>query len=137
MARDELTNGSVIVYPFLWSWQQERGETEGRKERETVIVARFRNNDEDLLALLPVTSKAPASDLTAFELPALEVQRLQRHGAARLWVVLSEINIDRAAGSFYLAPDCKVGDLSRAAYRALYEAFIKAAPYAVRIDRAE
>lgn len=31
MKSDVLTQGSVIIYPFLWSREAERGETEGRK----------------------------------------------------------------------------------------------------------
>ena len=30
--------GQVISYPYLWAWQHERGETEGRKSRPTCVV---------------------------------------------------------------------------------------------------
>ncbi|MBY5412804.1 hypothetical protein HFO98_31140 [Rhizobium leguminosarum] len=29
----EFRPGEVISYPYLWAWQQQRGETEGRKQR--------------------------------------------------------------------------------------------------------
>ncbi len=135
MPHDDLQNGSVILYPYLWDWQRARGETEGRKDRETVIAARFTFEGEDLLALLPVTTKPPETGVSAYELPKLEVKRLQRGGATRLWVILSEMNVDSAGNSFYLAPDCKIGDLSKAVYRKLYEAFLSEAPKAKRINR--
>lgn len=137
MARDDLTSGSVILYPYLWKWQADRGETEGRKDRETVIATRFDYQGEEMLALLPVTSKPPEGDVKAYELPALEVQRLQRGAPARLWIILDETNIDRAAGSYYITPDCKRGELSHAAYRAMYEAFLRAAARATRIKRTD
>lgn len=137
MARDDLCAGSIIFYPYLWKWQADRGETEGRKERETVIATNFRIANEDLLALLPVTSRAPEKGVAAYELPALEVQRLQRGAPGRPWIILNEMNIDRASGSFYITPDCKRGQLSRAAYRALYEAFVAALPRAARVRRSD
>jgi hypothetical protein len=135
MAYDDLVGGRIIFYPYLWKRQAERGETEGRKDRETVVAARFSLEGEDFLALLPITSKPPAKAVEAYELPALEVQRIERGASGRLWVILDEFNTDRVAGSFYLAPDCKRGQLSRAVHRALYEAFAKAVPRAARIDR--
>lgn len=135
MKHDDLQNGSVILYPYLWDWQRERGETEGRKDRETVIAARFDYRGEELLALLPVTSRPPGNGVDAYEIPALEVKRLQRGGATRLWVILSEFNVDAVDNSFYLTADCKVADLSRAVYRKLHEAFAAAAPTAKRVNR--
>jgi hypothetical protein len=123
MAHDDLIGGSVILYPYLWTRQADQGETVGRKERETVIATRFRIQEEDRLALLPITTQPPATDICAYELPALEVQRIARGAPRRLWVILDEFNTDRVAGSFYLTPDCKRGQLSRAAHRALYDAF--------------
>ena len=46
MSYDDLTSGAVIRFHFLWSREAERGESEGRKERPTVVGFRL---DEDLL----------------------------------------------------------------------------------------
>ena len=137
MARDDLTSGSIILYPYLWKWQADRGESEGRKDRETVIATRFVIEGEELFALLPVTSQPPVKGSASYGLPALEVQRLQRGNPGRLWIILDEFNVDRAVGSFYITPDCKRGELSRAVYRRLYEAFLNAAPLAHRVNRTE
>jgi hypothetical protein len=80
----DLTRGSVILFPFLWSREAERSETEGRKNRETVIVSRFTFEGKDHIALLPNTASPPARDQAVYELPETEVRRLSRGGKARL-----------------------------------------------------
>src|SRR5690349_9809646 len=54
----DLPSGTVIHYPYLWRWQRERGETEGRKERPVCIVVAVQNPRDALthLALLAITS---------------------------------------------------------------------------------
>lgn len=39
----EFRLGEVISYPYLWAWQQQRGETEGRKRRPVCVVVAIRN----------------------------------------------------------------------------------------------
>lgn len=39
----EFLPGQVIDYPYLWAWQDERGETEGRKNRPTCVVVAVRS----------------------------------------------------------------------------------------------
>lgn len=60
MTFENLTRGSVIFFPFLWWREAERGETEGRKGRETVIVSRFTFEGKDHIALLPITASLAA-----------------------------------------------------------------------------
>lgn len=103
-----------------------RGETEGRKGRETVIVSRFTFEAKDHIALLPITASLPARDQTVYELPETEVRRLSRGGKARLWVVLSEINFDVVGESFYLEPDCKIGEISPRVFAEIWKAFVDA-----------
>jgi hypothetical protein len=134
---ENLVTRSIIIYPYLWAWQAERGETEGRKERETVVAARFIFEGEIYLALLPITATPPAGDDKAYELPALEVKRIARGAATRLWIILSEANIERVAQSWYLAPDCKIGEISKATWRDFEKAFTDAVPAMVRLSRYE
>ena len=135
MSFDDITPGSVIRFQYLWSREQLRGEAEGRKFRETVVASRFEHESVEYLALLAITSKPPDDDTAAYELPRLEVQRLARDGNTRLWVIVSEWNVDVVKGSFYLEPNCKIGQLSAAVYRELYKAFLKALPTASRVNR--
>lgn len=48
MMSRELLPGQVISYPYLWAWQNERGETEGRKRRPTCVVAAVRGTKDGL-----------------------------------------------------------------------------------------
>lgn len=133
----DLTRGSVILFPFLWSHEAQRGETAGRKMRETVIVSRFMLERKDHIALLPITASPPASDHVTYELPETEVRRLVRGGKAQLWVILSEINFDIAGESFYLEPDCKIGEISPRVFAEIWKAFVDALPKAKKVRRHE
>jgi len=135
MTTDDLTTGSIIIYPYLWNREQQQGELEGRKPRETVVVSRFQFKNADYLALLAITSKPPLDGILSYELPPMEVRRIGRQDQERLWVVLSEWNIDHANGSFYLEPDCKVGELSKAVYKELHNHFVTGFQTARKIQR--
>lgn len=133
----DLTRGSVIRFPFVWSREAAKGETEGRKSRETVIVSRFVFERKDHIALLPITASEPTRDQAIYELPETEVRRLARGGKTRLWVVLSEINFDIVGESFYLEPDCKIGEISPPVFAEIWKAFVDALPKAKKVKRHE
>lgn len=132
----EIVGGSIILYDYLWRWQQERGEETGRKTRESVVAIRAAVAGRDTIFLLPITSREPDADRSAFELPEIEVRRIRRGQVQRLWVIIDELNTDEVARSFVLEPGCKVGDLSRPVYEALL-ARLRAVPIVKRIDRNE
>lgn len=135
MGNDTLSRGSVITYPFLWSREAARGETEGRKRRETVIVSRFVLDGADHIALLPITASRPADGTSAYELPETEIRRIARGGRTRLWVILSEVNIDIVGDSFYIEPGCKIGELSPRVFVEVWHAFLKASAHARAVSR--
>ncbi len=56
MSYDAIVSGAVIVYPYLWSRESARGETEGRKRRPTVVAVRVAHAGRpDLSVFFPVT----------------------------------------------------------------------------------
>ena len=65
----EFRPGQVIAYPYLWAWQHERGETEGRKSRPACVVVALRGAKDDLthLALLAITTQPPPAERVAVE----------------------------------------------------------------------
>lgn len=75
----EFLPGQVIAYPYLWAWQQERGETEGRKVRPTCVVVAVRGANDGLthLALLAITTQPPQRGRVARDSPA---------GASIVWI---------------------------------------------------
>jgi hypothetical protein len=135
MSQNDLSRGSVILYPFLWLRESARGETEGRKKRETVIVSRFVLDGADHLALLPITASAPTDASTVYELPQTEVRRIARGAKTRLWVALTEINVDSVEESFYLEPGCKVGELSPRVFADVWRAFLAVSSKAKTANR--
>jgi hypothetical protein len=102
MMSADLRPGSIIHYPYLWRWQRERGETEGRKERPVCVVIAVRGRDDlTHLALLAISSRPPGEDQTALEVPEIECRRAGLSDLKRGWVTVSEYNYDIVERSYY------------------------------------
>lgn len=104
MTSREFRSGDVIQYPYLWKWQRERGETEGRKQRPVCVVVAVRSPRDDLthLALLAISSRPPVGDGAAVEIPEIECRRAGLSEFKRAWISINEYNYDVAERSFYL-----------------------------------
>ena len=99
----DLRPGAIIEYPYLWRWQQERGETEGRKERPGCAILALHGSDGFThLALLAISSQPAGAGQTAIEVPEIELRRAGLTDAKRAWVTVSEYNYDVAERSWYL-----------------------------------
>jgi len=101
---DHLPVGSVISgYPYLWRWQRDRRETEGRKNRPAcVAVSMHSSNGLTHLVLLPITSTPPYADQTAIKLPTLEIKRIHLDPTKDAWIIVSEYNYDIVQLSYSL-----------------------------------
>lgn len=83
--------GLVISYAYLWFDQASAGQTEGRKDRPTVIVVNTRDEDgETVVYVAPITHTDPGDKL-AVELTS-PVKRKLGLDDARSWVITSEMN---------------------------------------------
>ncbi|QPB18786.1 hypothetical protein [Rhizobium sp. 007] len=102
----EYRPGEIVTYPYLWAWQQDRGETEGRKERPVCVVVAVRSDRGGLthLALLAITSQPPRADRLTLEIPEMECRRAGLSDLKRAWIVVDEYNYDIAERSYYLEP---------------------------------
>jgi len=98
---DSPLQGSIIRYPYLWAWQHERGETEGRKERPVCLALSVRKATETRLYLLPISGTRPEGDQIALEIPPLERRRAGLDTAKPAWITVSEFNRDVLEKSFY------------------------------------
>lgn len=107
MAIDEtLKPGAILTYPYLWKWQVERGETEGRKSRPTcVIIALLGKDGLTHLALLAISSQSPREGQLAIEIPEFERRRAGLSDWKQAWVTVSEYNYDIAEQSYYYDPN--------------------------------
>ena len=116
---DELRPGSIITYPYLWRWQSERGETEGRKERPVCVVIVVVGADGlTHLALLAISSRPPTASEVALEVPEIERRRAGLSDFRKAWVTVGEYNYDVAERSFFLEPGLPVlGQFGRAFMR--------------------
>lgn len=137
MTYDDIKPGSVIEYPYPWRREEQAGETEGRKRRETAVVARFLHQETDYIFLLAVTATPPREGQVAFELPETEVFKIARGGASRLWVMPDEMNYDIVGRSYYLEPNANIADLSPRTFAALAAVFRKNFTAMAKVKRAD
>jgi len=70
----EFRPGEVITYPYLWAWQQQRGETEGRTRRPVCVVIAIRSagDGNTHLVLLAITTQPPEVGRVGLEIPDIE-----------------------------------------------------------------
>jgi len=111
---DTPANGSIIRYPYLWTWQRDKGETEGRKARPVCLVLAIPKGNQTNLILLAISGTPPRSDQTALEIPQLECRRAGIREWKDAWITVSEFNHDIAEQSFYYDPNAEIlGSLSK------------------------
>ena len=103
MRSENLRPGTIVTYPYLWRWQRDRGETEGRKERPVCVVVAVRSEKDAVthLALLAISSQPPHPDRTRLEVPEIECRRGGLSTLKRAWISIDEYNYDIAEHSYY------------------------------------
>lgn len=115
MTADFPAAGQVFDYHYLWKWQAERGETEGRKKRPSCVVIVVTNQaGQHVMFIAPITSKSPAPGRTALEIPETEARRARLDSDVLLWVVLDELNADILETSYTLEERSPRGSFSPA-----------------------
>ena len=82
----------MIRYSYLWRSEHLRGQEEGVKDRPcAVILVTEREDDSQIVTVLPITHASPSDPVFALEIPPATKQRLGLDDE-RSWVVLSEAN---------------------------------------------
>ncbi len=99
-----ISTGDVVPgYPYLWRWQQDKGEDAGRKDRPVCIAIASKDRQGFThLALLAISGTPPRPDQTAIELPPLEIRRIGLRSDKQAWITVSEYNYDILEQSFSL-----------------------------------
>ena len=136
----EFLPGQIIAYPYLWAWQQERGETEGRKRRPTCVVVAVRGASDGFrhLVLLAITTQPPQSGRVALDIPDIERRRAGLGDLSQCWIVVDEYNYDVAERSWYIEPgDHALGRFSKAFVMKIATAFAEARTSGRRVNRLE
>ncbi|MEJ8853865.1 growth inhibitor PemK [Variovorax robiniae] len=84
--------GLVVSFAYLWHHEQQRGNTEGTKNRPCVIVTAVESVDgQTVVTVSPITHAQPQDVNSAIEIPV----RVKRHlglDDERSWVILTEVN---------------------------------------------
>lgn len=95
---DEIETAVVIRYPYLWSREASRGETEGRKGRPVVVGVRLARADGDMVLFFPITTKHPETDRFA-----IEILRLKSAGPVLMQIC--------GFGSFWMSITATLSDI--------------------------
>ncbi len=130
--------GDILHYPYLWAWQQARGETEGCKPRPTAVaVTLHRSDGHRQVYLLAITSQPPDRAGKALEIPETDRRRAGLDQDRQLWIILDEYNVDTVDRSYYLNADDLIGRLATPFLRQVQRAFrdVVAAGGAAQIPR--
>ena len=115
MAAEFPAPGQVFDYHYLWKWQADRGETEGRKKRPSCVVIVVTNAaGQHVIFIAPITSKGPDKGRTAIQIPETEARRANLDSDVPLWVVLDELNADVLETSYTLEERSARGSFSPA-----------------------
>lgn len=126
MSFDRFTSGTVFTYPYLWSRQAQRGETEGRKDRPVVVAFRLRpKRGRERIIILPITTKMPSPDRFASEIPDPEKRRAGLNSGLRLWIILDDANDDVLGQSYYLRDQIPLGRFSKAYFAPLMQELVR------------
>lgn len=95
--------GQIFDYHYLWKWQDEKGETEGRKRRPVCMVLTVVNSEGNhVLFIVPITSKKPTSNRIAISIPEIEAHRANLDTTIPLWIIVDELNVDILETSYTL-----------------------------------
>lgn len=132
------TSREYLPDPYLWAWQQDRGETEGRKSRPTCVVVAVRGVNDGLthLALLAITTQPPQGGRMALDIPEIERKRAGLGDPKRCWIVVDEYNYDIAERSWYIERGSHIlGRLSKAFMMMIAAAFAQARQSGRRVSR--
>ena len=84
--------GEVLNYSYLWEYEYVKGRDEGIKDRPVAVVLVTQTKDGiDQVHVVPMTTKPPARDQLAIEVPDAVRRDLGLSGD-RSWVVITEWN---------------------------------------------
>ncbi len=103
MTNDFPQPGQVFDYHFLWRWQKDRGETEGRKRRPCCVSLVVVNREgQHVLFIAPITRKSPEKGRVGVPIPETEARRAKLDIEIPLWVMVDEMNADILEASYVL-----------------------------------
>lgn len=84
--------GEVLNYSYLWEYEYVKGRDEGIKDRPVAVVLVTQTRDGiDQVHVVPMTTKPPARDQLAIEVPDAVRRDLGLSGN-RSWIVITEWN---------------------------------------------
>jgi hypothetical protein len=114
--------GDIVIYPYRWANEAAADRSiDGAKERPCCLVLRLLDGT---LIFLAISSKPPATDQEALEIPQTERRRAGLGKYPHAWIYVGESNRDADLGlSWYLEPQKPPGAFSPAFLTTVRQAF--------------
>ena len=111
---DRPQTGDVFNYAYLWHWQDQQGETSGRKKRPCCMAYVVKEKpNRTLMFILPITTQPPTEKQTAVAIPNIEAKRANLD-VTPSWVMVDELNVDLYETSYALEDRQRRGAFSSA-----------------------
>jgi hypothetical protein len=104
----EFRPGEVISYPYLWAWQQQRGETEGRKLGRSASSSPSAAPPTEIAIWRFSPSPGSRPRRAALEIPDIERKRAGLSDLKQCWIMIDEYNYDIVERSWYIEPDQRI-----------------------------
>ena len=106
---ERFPSGSIVIYPYLWRWQEEEGREHGEKSRPVCLAISLPDPRQELthLVILPISGTPPIENQKAIEIPSLEIRRAGLSIYKRGWITVGEYNYDIAERSYFFEPGQK------------------------------
>ncbi|MCW3782500.1 type II toxin-antitoxin system PemK/MazF family toxin [Defluviimonas salinarum] len=123
--RMDLQPGDLIIYPFLWSWESEKGIVHASKMRPCVVLLRIDNPDGPSVVILPITTKPAAQWHDRFHVPEDECRRVGMDPSRNASIGLNDYNFEVVATSSCLRHNVPVRAFSAGFVEGLATRFLE------------
>jgi len=103
----------MVIYPFLWSWEAESGQTEATKKRPCMVAMRIERKDSDPCAILiPITTRPIGNRKGYVAIPQSEVRKVGLNGMRSQGLIMQDINVENLSNPKGLSPLLHVREFS-------------------------
>lgn len=101
---EDLREGDMIIYPFLWAWEVAQGITQASKSRPCMVaLRRERKDNSPVVVILPITTRPQAAREGYVALPQSELRRAGLNGLRPQGIMTRDCNIEDLAHPVGLA----------------------------------
>lgn len=123
---EDLREGDMIIYPFLWAWEVEKGITQASKSRPCMVaMRRERKDNSPVVIILPITTRPQAARDGYVALPQSELRRAGLNGLRPQGIMTRDCNIEDLGHPVGLAQMMRADSFSSTFTREVAQCFAR------------